>query len=179
MGGHLYLPGEMGKIINPPSGGAAPIINYIGSYDTPGGRYSPGAYSIGLKHSDYIYTAVSGDAIKEIAVYSQRISSPDATVTIGIYDFSSGNLNNQVWTDTISGIGSVAGWFTKAVNWSLSAGTVYAMAVEQAGTNNAYLWFTNVDAAKRSTWYNGLMQDPWSQTFDDRARFEFYAKVER
>ena len=176
--GQIYFPGQPGKIILPPSGGA-PIINYIGSNDTPGSQYAAG-YSIGLHHSDYLYTAVSGDTVVEIGIYAKRISSPDKSVDVGIYTLSGGGLYQRQFYSTITGIGSTAAWYTASVSWSLSAGTQYAVAFQNASSAGIYVYFTNVDAAKRSDWDSATsLPATWSRALTDRARFEVYAKVQR
>jgi hypothetical protein len=177
--GQIFFPGQPGKIIVPPSGGA-PIINYIGSQISAGSQYSPANYCIGLHHSDYIYTAVTGDTVVELGIYAKRKSAPDRSIDVAVYEYSGGALTNLVNSATIPNITGTLGWFTVAVSWSLTNGTTYAVAFQNPGGENVYVHFTNVDAAKRSDWDNSAtFQDPWSRSLTDRARFEVYAKVQR
>lgn len=78
-----------------------------------------------LAGSGFRYTAGSGESVTSVHVFGDGTG----TCEVGVYEFSGGVPTTRIGTANIS-VGSGAADYSTTVNWSLTNGTVYVVAID-------------------------------------------------
>lgn len=132
-------------------------------------------------HADAVKdtSPVGATGITEIGWWCDG-ATEEANFEIGLYDHDAGNdkPGNQLYSDTVNAKGTGAGWKTVAVNWAISAETIYWIAVQLDNTSTTTNTNRNSTGADRRSIVTSAsdLEDPWPAGSTDTTWYEaFYA----
>ena len=140
--------------------------------DPSGTASNSDAYARAIKHVAPVGAAI----VTEIGWWSDNYSV-ETNFEVGLYSHDAGNDKplNRLYVDNTNAKGTAAGWKTVAVNWAITAGTTYWIAIQiDSHTGDTKIDYADVGAPSRaSTVAAASLANPWAAGGFENAGYNF------
>lgn len=150
---------------------AAPTENPDGTQTTIGGR----------SYAFKVTAPVGATGITEIGWYCES-ANPEENFEVGLYSHDSENNlpSTRLFVDNTNAKGTTAGWKSVVVDWEITAGTVYWLAIEIDYTEGPTYFDVTENAGELSSYKfsQSTLLDPWQSDGTSTVLSAIYAVYE-